>query len=178
MADKVGWVLEHADKSVRVVVWAHNDHIAASQSPTNAPALAMGGFLRQRYGDRYRAIGQTFARGTYVAYPTGTTTPSPTTFTFPSYPSTVATALFAQLAVPRFLLNVRAVAAASAAGRWLRTPSALPIVGSTNAPVPFETVAIAQSFDALCFISNTTAITPLSVDATPSRPLTISTVAP
>jgi erythromycin esterase len=161
MADNISWVLDHAHPAARIVVWAHNEHVMTSEPPTNPTALAMGGFLRQRYGERYRAIAQTFARGNYVAYPAGTTTPSPTTFTFPTYPSTMATALLAQLAAPRFLLNVRAVPAASAAGQWLRTPTTLPFVGAINAPMRLETVTITDSYDALCFIADTTAITPL-----------------
>jgi len=178
MADNVGWMLDHAGPSVRIVVWAHDVHVAASTIPGSGSALAMGGFLRQHYGDQYRAIGLTFARGTYVAYPTGVTNPSPTTFTFPAYSSTAATALFAQLAAPRFLLNVREVPAASEAGKWLRVPNILPIVGSAVAPVDFVTFNIAESFDALCFIDDTTAVTPLAVDATPTTPLATSTVTP
>jgi erythromycin esterase len=178
MADNVGWVLDHNNPSTRIVVWAHDAHIAASESPYDSSALAMGGFLRQRYGGRYRSIGQTFARGTYVAFPAFTTNPSPTLFTLPPAPSNAATTLLAQLAATRFILDIRAVPATSAAGQWLRTSTTLPTVGATITPNLFLPATIAESFDALCFITETTPITPLAVNATPTPPLATSTATP
>ena len=167
LADNVAWVLDHEDPQARIVVWAHNDHVVATQSPSNAPALVMGGFLREQYGDRYRAIGLSFASGTYVAYPIGATSRNPTSYELPAPPSDSAAALFAQLSAPRFLLDVRAVPATSIAGQWLRSPTVLPSVGAIYMPNPFQAITIAEAFDALCFIADTTSIAPLSVDGAP-----------
>lgn len=178
LADNIRWVLDHEDAQAPIVVWAHNDHVAAAQSPSNAPALAMGGFLREQFGDRYRPIGLSFASGEYIAYPAGTTSRTPTTYELPEPPSGSAAALFAQLSAQRFLLDLRAVPPTSVAGQWLGVPTFLPSVGAIHMRNPFQPITIAGAFDGLCFIAATTPITPLSADVVTPQPGATSTTQP
>ncbi|OEU90540.1 erythromycin esterase [Streptomyces abyssalis] len=53
------------DPGARVMVWAHNGHIAKGTYGVRVPAL--GSRLRERYGDAYYALALFFGRGSFLA---------------------------------------------------------------------------------------------------------------
>lgn len=69
MADRVEELL--TERGVRVVVWAHNGHVADADLGRNAPGT--GRNLRARLGRRYYALGLLFARGCFTALPASAT---------------------------------------------------------------------------------------------------------
>ncbi|HEV3236440.1 MAG TPA: erythromycin esterase family protein, partial [Gemmataceae bacterium] len=60
MAENLEWILEHSSKGKKVMVFAHNAHIAKS-SPH------MGNWLSKKLGRGYLAFGSTFHEGQYAA---------------------------------------------------------------------------------------------------------------
>lgn len=64
MADAVSAVLDK-DPEARVILWAHNGHIATSLLGGAAPSL--GHHLRTRHGDAYYALGLHFGQGSFRA---------------------------------------------------------------------------------------------------------------
>ena len=69
MADNVEWILEQ-NPDAKVVLWAHNGHIAEVPLPYNS-AISMGDVLTSRYGEDYLSIGFVFYSGQYRAYRSG-----------------------------------------------------------------------------------------------------------
>jgi erythromycin esterase len=65
MAENIRWILEREGPDARMVVWAHNDHIALSEAGWGM--LGMGWNLRKTFGDDYRTFGFTFNRGSFQA---------------------------------------------------------------------------------------------------------------
>ncbi|MFI9467273.1 erythromycin esterase family protein [Streptomyces sp. NPDC052492] len=64
MADAVTRLLDD-DPGARVMIWAHNGHIAKSTYGEGIPAL--GSRLRERYGDAYYALALFFGKGAFLA---------------------------------------------------------------------------------------------------------------
>ncbi|WP_406474427.1 erythromycin esterase family protein [Streptomyces platensis] len=64
MADAVTRLLDD-DPAARVIVWAHNGHIAKGTYGDGVPAL--GSRLRDRCGDDYYALALLFGKGTFLA---------------------------------------------------------------------------------------------------------------
>lgn len=59
MAENIVRLLDAQGSATKVIVWAHNGHIAAG------PHSGMGALLRKQYGPAYYALGFTFYRGTF-----------------------------------------------------------------------------------------------------------------
>lgn len=64
MAEAVTRLVDDAPKA-RVMVWAHNGHIAKGTYGEQVPAL--GSRLRERYGDAYYALALFFGKGSFLA---------------------------------------------------------------------------------------------------------------
>ncbi|MFD0377268.1 erythromycin esterase family protein [Streptomyces sp. NPDC127112] len=64
MAEAVARLVDD-DPGARVVVWAHNGHIAKGTYGDQVPAL--GSRLRERYGDAYYALALLFGKGSFLA---------------------------------------------------------------------------------------------------------------
>ncbi|WP_093798583.1 erythromycin esterase family protein [Streptomyces sp. Wb2n-11] len=64
MADAVARIVDD-DLTARVMVWAHNGHLAKGTYGDRVTAL--GSRLRERYGDRYYALALLFGKGSFLA---------------------------------------------------------------------------------------------------------------
>ncbi|MFJ3858298.1 erythromycin esterase family protein [Streptomyces sp. NPDC090085] len=64
MADAVARLVD-ADPAARVMVWAHNGHLA--KGTYGDRVTAPGSRLRERYGDRYYALALLFGKGSFLA---------------------------------------------------------------------------------------------------------------
>jgi len=60
MAENITFILNQLPKDAKIVVWAHNAHVAVLESWKN-----MGWWLRQRYGSLYYPFALTFSKGTF-----------------------------------------------------------------------------------------------------------------
>jgi erythromycin esterase len=119
MAETTLWILEEEVPGERVVLWAHNLHVATDTFLM--PGLAegasgpMGIHLREALGDAYLAVGGTFGTGTFP----GDLPPGPRTFERPSID--VMDGALAAVGPQFFWLDLRRVDRPSGADRWLRS---------------------------------------------------------
>lgn len=69
MAENVAWIHDHeAGSHPKMIVWAHDVHIANDTFYSSQDGRNMGGELRARYKDGYLSIGTTLYRGTFRSY--------------------------------------------------------------------------------------------------------------
>jgi hypothetical protein len=88
MADTVAW-FRAQNGNARAMLWAHNGHIGnGAMAEDGSNGQWMGRWLRQRYGNRYYAIGFQFNAGGFVAH-------RPASNTLPAMMSSFAKSLFA-----------------------------------------------------------------------------------
>jgi len=66
MADNMSWLINNPFKGKKVIVWAHNFHIARGMDPI----LPMGYFLKKEYKDKMYAIGFTGYDGAFINFVT------------------------------------------------------------------------------------------------------------
>ncbi len=66
MAENVAWLHDQGGGHTKMVLWAHNAHIAndPSYNPYGPHTENMGAFLREWYQQSYRPIGTSFYQGT------------------------------------------------------------------------------------------------------------------
>jgi erythromycin esterase len=69
MAENVAWIHDHdAGSHPKIIVWAHDGHIANNTTYTTQDGRNMGGELRARYKDSYLPIGTTLYQGAVRVY--------------------------------------------------------------------------------------------------------------
>ena len=66
MADNMSWLINNPFKGKKVIVWAHNFHIARGMDPI----LPMGYYLKKEYKDKMYAIGFTGYDGAFINFVT------------------------------------------------------------------------------------------------------------
>jgi len=64
LARNVTWILDHAPKGAKMVLWAHNGHVARGPAFAYRP---MGAFLDKWYGKYQVVIGFSAGEGRYTA---------------------------------------------------------------------------------------------------------------
>jgi erythromycin esterase len=65
MAENVKWLLDQLPEGSRIVLWAHNGHVATDEY--YGGGWSMGRYLRDTYGSDMRVMGFDFARGSFNA---------------------------------------------------------------------------------------------------------------
>lgn len=154
MAENVEWILDHEGPAAKVVLWAHNSHVALDPGVRGVPSL--GQRLRGRLGQRFVSVGFSFDRGAFLAaagdggirrFELG-----------PAPPASVDGAL-ASAGLPLFAVDLRALPRESAAGRWLRSPHPARGIGAVyrEGSPGLRSCAAAIAYDVLVFVDRTTA---------------------
>ena len=155
MAENAAWLLEQAGPGARIVLWAHNGHIAEE-------SLAMGGHLAKRFGPDYLSVGFSFDHGSFNAVI------RPATVGPSVRPATVEPAHrgsyeyeFQRTGHPRFLLDVRPLrVSAPASAAWMRGPLGMRNVGSVYQPASpasyFSPTRLPNPYDVVIHFSETT----------------------
>lgn len=171
MAENVRWLLDQSPKS-KMVVWAHNGHVAAEPYPFS-PGGTMGVHLRKAYGDQVVVIGFAFNRGSFraVSMNKGLIEHKVEPLDAASFENALATA-----GPPIFVLDLRK--AKGEARTWV--DSALPMrsVGAVyNDPTPKSYVGRIhplRSFDAVFFVNETTAARQVKVPMPKPAPAAVN----
>jgi erythromycin esterase len=144
MAENASWLLEHAPAGTRMLLSAHNDHIARS-------AGSMGDWLSKRFGPDYLIVGCTFHHGRYNAYPLFVSRsggPEPQRAAVPPVGS-IENELH-QTGSPALILDLRQ-AKNEAGAAWLTRPLNLRSVGWKAQFIEFSPRVLSNEFDALIF---------------------------
>jgi erythromycin esterase len=69
MAENVEWIYDHdASAHPKIIVWAHDGHIANDTTYKTQDGRNLGGELRAHYGQSYLPIGTTLYQGTFRTY--------------------------------------------------------------------------------------------------------------
>ena len=160
MAENVAWLHDHlAGPSPKLIVWAHDGHIANNRSyyPAYAPqgTKNLGGFLRTWYKDSYLSIAASLSRGTFNTFRgyrvTSSTvnTPGKDTYNY----------TLGKVDLPIFLLDIRK-APPGPVSDWANGPHVFLLYGlggeDLSIPGPLK-----EWFDVIIQIQNTTASHPI-----------------
>lgn len=158
MAENIGWLLDQAGTNGKMILWAHNEHIGATPAATDVPdavTKSMGTWLRERYNDRYRPIGQTFYAGECNAIE-GTLTE----VTVPPPPNDSYEAALRQTTQPRLLLDLRNTQPSDIVRQWLSNPHLLHAIGASYDEADpdryYGSVRLEEKFDVLIYIERST----------------------
>jgi erythromycin esterase len=104
MAENVSWMYDHAAGSApKLMVWAHDAHIASDTTYPASDGRNMGGELRARFQERYLALGTTLTQGTFRTYQY----PSSSVEQVPAPDATTYNATLGQVGLPFYLLDLR-----------------------------------------------------------------------
>jgi len=151
MARNVKWILDTAPKGTRMVLWAHNGHVAR-QAMGNF--RAMGSYLDEWFGKDHLALGFALNRGEYTAVAQGKGLG-----THPLQPAQPGSYehVFAASGIPRFVLDLRPSSEGDAASGWLRRPMEFRSIGAMAMDRQFAEVDLPKLFDLIVFLDQTTA---------------------
>ena len=153
MAENATWLLNRIGPDGKLVLWAHNFHVA------NMPVF-MGEALKDRYGDDVVLVGFNFFQGGFNAGPPGTATilgqPEPHSVTGP-VPYAYGH-YFNAAGLPRFALYLRGLDGSSPG--WLPGPRALRAIGSGFDPTDpddyFYASRLPEEFDLIVYVHDST----------------------
>ncbi|WP_241683111.1 erythromycin esterase family protein [Actinomadura sp. J1-007] len=166
MADTLDRLLAHHGEGSRAVVWAHNTHVGDARATGMADAgmVNLGQLARERLGrDQVAAIGFAGGPGEVVAAPRWGDTMETMTVPPPS-PGSVE-ALLADTGLHRGLW----VFADRPGAPWLTTPRGHRAIGVVYDPdrdaAQYPMTRLAERYDALCWFRQTTALSPLHLEA-------------
>lgn len=169
MAENIQTLLNQLGPRAKMVVWAHNGHIATNTYGQDIPA--MGSYLRKAYGDAYYALGFTFNRGSFQSREMvpGKGTGGLKEFTVGDAPEFSTGWYFARAREGRqfenYIVDFRHAPKQGAVSDWLTSPHPSFSAGSgfsTDWPaVQYMAPEILRStYDGLIFINQTTRARP------------------
>lgn len=153
MAENALWIGDRFPGE-KVVLWAHNYHIAA------IPPF-MGHHLREALGKNYIAIGFTHAEGEYYAMPSGGSQKRVHALQPPVKGSVEA--LFREAALPLAILDLRPARAGDPGSGWARRELLFGgTIGALQTDERFVPATVGDMFDVLIYTDKTSAAKQLS----------------
>jgi erythromycin esterase len=165
MAENARWLAEKRFRGQKIVIWAHNGHVGTT--PTEGEKT-MGMHLREFYGQQMVVLGFGSYRGEVraqrivgIGWPGGDLV----ALKIPPAKPVSVEGLFAETALPNFVVDFRRVPESSALRRWLSEPRLHRGIGSGYDPdspsESFEEVDLPKTYDGFIFISRSTAVKPI-----------------
>jgi erythromycin esterase len=161
MAENTIWLLDQAGPDGKIVLWAHNGHVA--DNPTYGAAASMGHHLRSEYGDDMVIVGFDFYQGEFRAVtglPGGSygslqvhSVGVPPRFSYEYY--------FHSAGFERLMLDLRGVAMGTTATSWLAGPRKMRSIGSvftpSNPAIYLYDVSLPSRYDLVIYFDDTRA---------------------
>lgn len=178
MAENARQLIEESYPGQKVVLWAHNGHVATWAPDQSGSEKLMGGRLHEAFGNQMFVLGMANDRGQVRArrLKDGKELNPGRWVSLPLNPSVPysAEALFAATGLARFALDLRRLQADSEFARWLSRNHFYRDVGwgydSDNLSFGYGTpVDIAAAYNAIIFIAESSAAKPLSDSRGPPR---------
>lgn len=154
MADNVDWLLAQEPKGTRMVLWAHNGHVARKRG---SGMITMGSHLAQRHGRDYHVLGFGFGEGAFQAMDwTGGRNQGLRDHTVGPAPAWDVSTPFTA-AGPIVAVDLRA--ARGPVKAWLAAPHATRELGAVYSGEDNLTspLALAEQYDTVIFVAKTTA---------------------
>lgn len=146
MADNVDWILKQHPPGTKIVLWAHNGHVAKRPG-------AMGGFLSKRHGPEMVVAGFGFHEGRYTAIERGVGLKA--NDAGPSAPGSVEW-VFHEAGLPRAILDLRKAVKDSPASGWLTEALEHRSIGALAMPSALATADLPSIYDLFIFFDQTT----------------------
>ncbi len=161
MARNVAWLLQQEASDAKIVLWAHNLHVAEYGPLLSEP---MGYFLRQSFGDDLVIFGFSFFDGTFNAAAPAASSDQVGLHILAEFqarlPSTDSFEYaFQSTEIPRFMLDLRSIEGGSDLGDWLlgRHTSYGWYGAVYHGTVGRFAVRLSRAFDVIIHIQTTTA---------------------
>jgi erythromycin esterase len=142
MAENAAWIAEVEHPGAKVMLWAHNGHIAIQNG--GAP---MGAYTKDHFGEDYIAAGFLFDRGSYTARDAATTVLG--VFSVNGAPGTGFERHFKGLGYPQAIADLRAVPPSGFA--TIYGSSTIWAIGASSTAFR-ATLAVRYSYDVLVWI--------------------------
>jgi erythromycin esterase-like protein len=162
MMETLESLMKHAGSDSKVVVWAHNSHLGDARATQmgSAGELNLGQLIRERFGDAAFLIGFTTHTGTVTAA-RNWDDPAERRHVRPSLPGSYEH-LFHETGLPRFLLLLRSGRSRDALSTE-RLERAIGVIyrPETERVSHYFRARLAQQFDAVMHIDQTSALQPL-----------------
>ncbi|MBS1857219.1 MAG: erythromycin esterase family protein [Acidobacteria bacterium] len=157
MAENVQWIIDREPPGTKVMLWAHNGHVADQ----SLPYQSMGSYLRRIYGDALAICGFVFGEGSFRAIPSDGG--GARTFTVGPPPRGSLDATFGGTGLPLFGVDLRT--ATGRAAEWLTGPQISRQIGGEysekTAPIYTHDITPRASYDILIYVAKTTGTRPL-----------------
>lgn len=126
MAENVAWWLEVLGPGAKMIVWAHNGHIAM-QWP-EAESVPMGETLAARFGEDYVSVGFSTCEGTFTSYnpelpglgPLPVPAPEPDSYEL----------AFCSAGIPNFFLDLRELPSGTEVSDWMNASRGFKTIGA------------------------------------------------
>jgi erythromycin esterase-like protein len=157
MARNVKWILDHAPKNTRLVLWAHNGHVARQRY---FGGKAMGAYLDDWYHKEQLVLGFAGGTGRYTAILQGKGLRSDNDLQAPiegSYEE-----VFHASGLPQFVLDLRRAQKEDPALGWLTRSRSFRSIGALAMDQQFAPANLKDLFDAVIYLDQTTASRPLT----------------
>lgn len=156
LAENVAWLLAHESAGQsKLLVWAHDTHVANDSWYDSVTGRNMGGELRARYGSAYVALGTTLYQGAFRTY----TSQQRTTQSIGPVSPASYNAMLGRGGLPLYLLPLDHLPPGPLRNWAGRSATLLSYgLGGEDLSAP---VLLSQSFDALLHVQQTTPAWPL-----------------
>jgi len=156
MARNVKWVADSRYPHAKIVLWAHNAHVAAYPM-TGGSQLPMGAFLRDRFASQYYAIGFSFDRGSISS--NGIAEP----VALGPAPLGSSESVFRKIGPAMFLLDLHRAQQGADARQWLSKPLQITDLGAPELGIKHvnpaalerereDQTVLPKAFDSLIFV--------------------------
>jgi len=144
MAENIRWILQHPGKGERLIVWAHNFHVARTPADLDIPGrppaenmTSMIAYLSEELGDEMVSFGFSFNRGDYPNGP------------LPAAGNDTLDGVLARVGLPLFVVDLR-----KAPKQWIGRKMTMRGQDGHADLIP------AEAFDALFFVEMVTKTVP------------------
>lgn len=161
MAENIVWLPEQAGPDARIIIWAHNGHVANRVGSNGEKS--MGVYLREVYGEGMVIFGFAFYQGRFNALGHNSETGQfgrLRSHKAPPAPQDSYEWYFRAAEMPRMILDLRGVSGASLATGWLAKPRKFRSIGAAyddDTPEDyFYDADITTRFDAIIYFEETT----------------------
>jgi erythromycin esterase len=161
MADNIRWILQHEGPGAKMVVWAHNGHVATAATEG---LEWMGHHLREMFGPDLVVFGFAFNQGSFqaVQMPFGSGRLRP--FQVKGAPEGSLDAMVAASGLSLAAIDLRAIPKNGPVKAWFDEPRATRTIGAGYNEQATEGFwaqsSVPQLYDALLFVERTTSARP------------------
>jgi erythromycin esterase len=152
MADNIAWLREQ-HPGVKMVVWAHNGHVANSMGSVHN----MGGYLRARAKSDYVNLGFLFGDGSFQAIG-GPGKGQLAEWHVGPAPAYNASAAFARTGKPLLVLDLRALPKTGVVHDWFAEPHPVREIGAlfVDDETMTQQMVLPELYDAVIYVATTT----------------------